>query len=141
MGVALGGWAPPLGLRASRPPATANLGRSGTSAPSLGIGNIDRLIFVVRENPSFDHSCGTFPGANGLPVDANGAISVCLPDPERHACDRAYHDTNLYDAGGPHNVKATRITVDGGAMDGTVQALEVIGNSCRHNPTQFECRQ
>src|SRR5712691_4872950 len=141
MAAALAACAALLALFAFSPPATANLGRSGAIDPSLGIGNIDHLIFVVQENRSFDHYFGTFPGANGLPVDANGAISVCVPDPERHACDRAYHDTNLYDAGGPHNVKATRITVDGGAMDGTVQALEAIGNSCRHNPTQFACRQ
>jgi phospholipase C len=72
--------------------------------PALGIFNLDHVIFVVQENRSFDHYFGTFPGADGIPQH------VCLPDPKRHRCARPYHDTNIFDAGGPHNERASRIT-------------------------------
>jgi len=103
--------------------------------PSLGIFNLDHVIFVVQENRSFDHYFGTFPGADGIPQH------VCLPDPKRHRCARPYHDTNIFDAGGPHNERASRITIDNGQMDGAIRALRVIGNACKVNPARPGCRQ
>jgi len=125
----------------SAPPASGRPRSDGPVDPSIGIMNLDHLIFVVQENRSFDHYFGTFPGADGLPRDEQGRIDVCVPDPARHTCDKPYHDTNGYDEGGPHNVHASRITVDGGMMDGAVRALEAIGNSCRHKPAQIPCEK
>jgi phospholipase C len=110
--------------------------------PSLGIENLDHLIFIVQENRSFDHYFGTFPGADGIPRTADGSFDVCVPDPDVGGiCRRPYHDTNLYDAGGPHNEKASQIDVHGGKMDGFIQALVTIGNACRHDPTRKSCPQ
>jgi phospholipase C len=125
---------------ASGPPASGRPVASGGIDPTAGIMNIDHLIFVVQENRSFDHYFGTYPGADGFPLNAQGQIDVCVPDPSAGHCQRPYHDLNGYDQGGPHNVKASRITVDGGRMDGTVRALDVIGSSCRHNPDQIPCQ-
>ena len=61
------------------------------------------------ENRSFDHYFGTFPGADGIPMDANGVPTVCAPDPEQPGvCHRPYHDTNFIDQGGPHGEPTPR---------------------------------
>ena len=110
--------------------------------PQLGINNLDHLIFIVQENRSFDSYFGTFPGADGIPKRFGGGFDVCVPDPEANGvCRRPYHDRNVFDEGGPHNVKATRITLDHGAMDGQLRALHKIGNACRFNPARPGCKQ
>ena len=48
--------------------------------PAAGIMNIDHFVFVVQENRSFDHYFGTFPGADGIPMDDQGRPTVCAPD-------------------------------------------------------------
>ena len=118
---------------ASRPLQPAPEGRA--IDPALGIFNLDHLIFIVQENRSFDHYFGTFPGADGIPS------GVCLPDPKVQRCRRPYHDRNLFDRGGPHNERASRITIDKGKMDGAVRALRAIGNACRFNPARPGCSQ
>jgi phospholipase C len=105
-----------------------------------GIENIDHLVFVVQENRSFDHYFGTFPGADGIPRKPDGSFDVCVPDPEADGiCREPYHDTNLYDAGGPHNELASTIDVHGGRMDGFIDALVTVGNACRHKPERGTC--
>ena len=110
--------------------------------PELGINNLDHLIFIVQENRSFDSYFGTFPGADGLPNTGPGGFQVCVPDPHANGiCRRPYHDANVFDEGGPHNVKASRITVDHGQMDGSIKALYRIGNACRFNPARPGCKE
>ena len=109
--------------------------------PDIGINNITHVIVVMQENRSFDHYFGTFPGADGFPRDAKGQISVCIPDPQAHRCWQPYHDTNLFDRGGPHGQIGSRISEDGGRMDGFVKALEAIGNGCEQRPNDYPCRQ
>ncbi|MGH2597180.1 MAG: alkaline phosphatase family protein [Actinomycetota bacterium] len=121
-------------------PSTTSPSPSRPVDPSLGIDNIDHVIFVVQENRSFDHYFGTFPGADGLPRDAAGRIDVCVPDPEG-GCRSPYHDTNLFDAGGPHGVIASKMAVDGGKMDGYLRALDQIGNGCEKHPEAYPCQQ
>ena len=76
------------------PPAPAALDDpSRPIDPKAGIMNLDHLIFIVLENRSFDHYFGTFPGADGIPMDANGSADGVLarPDPARrvpHALPR-----------------------------------------------------
>jgi phospholipase C len=103
--------------------------------PADGIQNIDHLIFIVQENRSFDHYFGTFPGADGIPMNADGTPAVCIPDPNG-PCRRPYHDDNAFDAGGPHGQRSSVRDVDGGRMDGFLHALDVKGNKCikRHAP-------
>ena len=123
-----------LPARASAPHLTID--------PSFGIHNIDHMIFIVQENRSFDSYFGTFPGANGIPKRQGGGFNVCVPDSRANGiCRRPYHDTNVFDEGGPHNVNASRTTVDGGRMDGSIRALYRIGNACRSNPARPGCKQ
>jgi phospholipase C len=130
-----------IGEGPAPPPARAASAHRAID-PELGIFNIDHLIFIVQENRSFDHFFGTFPGADGIPRKANGTFDVCVKDPEANGvCRRPYHDTNHYDEGGPHNVKASRITVAQGRMDGQIRALVQIGNACRFNPTRSGCEE
>ncbi len=129
--------------------AVPSVARAETAAPrraidpALGINNLDHLIFIVQENRSFDHYFGTFPGADGIPKKSGGGgFDVCVRDPEANGvCRRPYHDRNVFDEGGPHNVKASRITVNHGAMDGQLRALVKIGNACRANPTRSGCKE
>ncbi len=109
--------------------------------PAAGIDNIDHVIFIVQENRSFDHYFGTFPGADGIPTDAQGRFTVCMPDPESSRCRRPFHDTDTFDAGGPHNLKASKVSVDHGKMDGYVRSLVEGGNACRAHPNKTNCRK
>jgi phospholipase C len=87
-----------------------------------GFDNIEHVVFVVQENRSFDHYFGTFPGAEGIPM-RNGRPSVCVPDEVLDRCVRPYHDRTLVNEGGPHSHPASRVAVNGGAMDGFVDTL------------------
>ncbi|HJR97652.1 MAG TPA: alkaline phosphatase family protein [Actinomycetota bacterium] len=114
--------------------------RSRPFDPAAGIMNLDHLVFIVMENRSFDHYFGTFPGADGIPMDANGRPTVCLTDPERPGtCHRPYHDTDFFDQGGPHGEAGSAATINGGEMDGAVTALRTIGNGCMKHPDEAPC--
>jgi phospholipase C len=115
------------------PPVSATTPHRDDMDPSAGIMNLDHLIFIVQENRSFDHYFGTFPGADGLPR-TNGRVAVCVPDPAAGRCRRPYHDTDVYDEGGPHNVAASKTTVSGGTMQGSIRAFEAFGTTCQHHP-------
>ena len=121
-----------------QPPAD----RSRPFDPAAGIMNLDHLVFIVLENRSFDHYFGTFPGADGIPMNADGRPKVCLPDPATPGtCRRPYHDTNFIDQGGPHGEVGSEISINGGAMDGFVEARRVIGNGCDKHPDEKPCPQ
>jgi phospholipase C len=116
--------------------------RSRPFDPAAGIMNLDHLVFIVLENRSFDHYFGTFPGADGIPMDAKGRPKVCLPDPAQPGtCRRPYHDTNFIDQGGPHGEVGSQISIAGGAMDGFVEARRVVGNGCDKHPDEKPCPQ
>jgi phospholipase C len=129
------------GASARGPAATAARRSANAIDPALGIFNIDHVVFIVQENRSFDHYFGTYPGADGIPRNADGEIDVCIPDPTSVYCRRPYHDASLFDAGGPHNEKASRLTINGGRMDGAVVALRRIGSACQANPDRPGCDQ
>jgi phospholipase C len=113
----------------------------GDIDPAAGIDNLDHLVFVVQENRSFDHYFGTFPGADGIPTNVDGSFDVCVPDPSAAgACRVPYHDTGLYDLGGPHNRSASIMDVHGGRMDGYVTAFRTIGGSgCEKHDAKKTC--
>jgi phospholipase C len=97
-------------------------GSAGAVAPADGIHKIRHVIIIMQENRSFDSYFGTFPGADGIPT-RDGVAQVCAPDEETKACVRPYHDTNDEDTGGPHGAKAADLDIDGGKMDGFVNAM------------------
>jgi phospholipase C len=126
---------------ASPPPHMQPLDDTAQVDPAKGIQNLNHIVIIVMENRSFDHYFGTYPGADGLPMDAKGDPTVCVPNPRAGGCDRPYHDTNYIDQGGPHGHIASVLSVDGGKMDGFINALYTQGNGCMLHPTTPPCPQ
>jgi len=88
----------------------------------LAQAHLQHLIFIVQENRSFDHYFGTFPGAEGIPME-DGRPSVCVPDPIVGTCVPPYHNRSQVMQGGPHSQKASVAVVNGGAMDGFIRTV------------------
>src|SRR6266550_681260 len=126
---------------ANPPPHMQPLDDTAQIDPSKGIKNLNHIVIIVMENRSFDEYFGTYPGADGIPMDANGHPTVCVPNPRTGGCDRPYHDTNYIDQGGPHGHIASVMSVDGGKMDGFINALYTQGNGCMLHPTTPPCPQ
>ena len=108
--------------------------------PSIGIRNLDHLVFVVMENRSFDHYFGTFPGADGIPRKPDGSFAVCNPDPNTGACYRPYHTDLFANAGGPHNEAASETAVNGGRMNGFIRVLGDYFSICAKRPENEKCQ-
>src|SRR3954453_522500 len=105
--------------------------------PKRGIDNINHFVFVIQENRSFDSYFGTFPGANGIPRNADGSFSVGVKHGAGKCC-APYHDSGVYDRGGPHNQWASEHDINGGAMDGFVTALDRV-KACEKGQVSQEC--
>ena len=106
---------------------------------SLASQKIQHVVVIMQENRSFDHYFGTFPGAEGIPMDAQGNPTVCVPDPNADgACVAPYHDTADKNAGGPHTNPAFVTCVDGGKMDGFIKSAEGGSMNCA-DPTNPNC--
>jgi phospholipase C len=109
---------------------------------AAGLANLDHLVFVVQENRSFDQYFGTFPGADGLPRNANGGFKGCVPDPAYGRCRHPFHDPGPFDIAGPHGEWASRHDVHHGKMDGFITSLEQRGTPCTNAPKpEWACRQ
>jgi phospholipase C len=80
---------------------------------------IKHVIVIMQENRSFDSFFGTFPGADGIPMK-NGVPTVCAPNELRGTCVKPFHDANLANLGGAHDVYGARADIHGGAMNGFV---------------------
>lgn len=87
------------------------------AADLSGIHKIQHVVIIMQENRSFDHYFGTYPGADGIPMQ-NGVPTVCVPDPRSNACVKPFHDTHDLNRGGPHGARDAVADVDGGKMDG-----------------------
>jgi len=108
--------------------AIPGAGRAGSTPPQpTGIQKIKHVVFVMQENRSFDSYFGTYPGADGFPLDAKGNIAVCVPDQQAKKCVPPYHDKNVVNVGGPHIQKAAIVDENGGRMDGFIRAAESAG--------------
>jgi phospholipase C len=110
---------------------TPSLGASTTVTPELAAARqrIKHVIIIMQENRSFDHYFGTFPGADGIPMQ-NGVPTVCNKDPKSGECAKPYHDSNDLNFGGPHDARAATAVIDGGKMDGFIKALRGARRSC-----------
>ena len=104
-------------------------GPASSSAPVGPISKIRHVIVVMQENRSFDSYFGTFPGAEGIPMQ-NGVPSACVPDPLRHTCLEPYVDHADINAGGPHAAFNAAADIDGGKMDGFVNQAESGTRGC-----------
>jgi len=69
---------------------------------------IQHVVFIVKENRSFDNYFGLFPGANGA---SQGTLSNGQVVPLWHMQDAPYHDM-------AHDWISANDAIDGGKMDG-----------------------
>jgi len=99
--------------------------------PSIdGIHKIRHVVIIMQENRSFDTYFGTFPGADGLPMQG-GVPVVCVPDAELGGCVRPYHNPADKNFGGPHSAQDASMDIDGGRMDGFIGRAEAsMGHTC-----------
>jgi phospholipase C len=80
--------ATPAPLATATTTASAPAGSDPLSQARL---RIKHIVVIMQENRSFDTYFGTFPGANGFPVQ-NGQFTVCVNDPKTGTCVYPYHD-------------------------------------------------
>jgi phospholipase C len=78
-----------------------------TQPPPPGMTNIQHIVFIIKENRTFDNYFGTFPGADGA---TTGVIHTGKRIPLGHLSDSPPHDI-------AHGWDAAHTAVDGGKMD------------------------
>src|ERR1700676_167558 len=60
-------------------------GPTGSYVVAAGVHKIKHVIVIMQENRSFDSYFGTFPGANGIPMQL-GKPKGCVTDPVSGTC-------------------------------------------------------
>jgi phospholipase C len=110
---------------------------SGAQLPNDDIHKIEHIIVIMQENRSFDSYFGTFPGADGIPMQ-NGVPTVCVNDPLTGQCVKPYHNTQDLNHGGPHGAANATADIDQGKMDGFIAQAERGKGSCV-NPDDPAC--
>ncbi|HET7140715.1 MAG TPA: alkaline phosphatase family protein, partial [Arthrobacter sp.] len=116
-------------------PSGAEKDFTGEGQPA-GISKIKHVVIITQENRSFDTYFGTYPGADGIPMQ-NGVPSVCLPDPGKGSCVAPYYNPADKNAGAPHSLADATADINGGAMDGFVAQAEKGLSGCA--PTATAC--
>jgi hypothetical protein len=115
----------PATQSASTPPSTTNLS---------GLQKIQHIIIIMQENRSFDTYFGTYPGANGIPMQG-GVPTVCVNDPKTTQCVKPYHNAADVNSGGPHASTSAKTDIDGGKMDGFIMAFRGGQKACKNPDT------
>jgi phospholipase C len=110
---------------------------AGTDA-GPGLEKIKHIVIIMQENRSFDHYFGTYPGADGIPMDDAGVPLACLPQLDGGPCVRPFHDPDDVNGGGPHGEANAIDDIDGGAMDGFLISAEKGQKGCL-NPNDPAC--
>ncbi len=82
-------------------------GRPGAPSPVSGLDKIDHIVFIIKENRSFDQYFGRFPGADGA---TSGKTSTGDIVPLAEAPDMVQPDP-------AHSADAAYLAYDGGRMD------------------------
>lgn len=91
--------------RITNPDAESEAVRSATHQPAPG--QIKHVVYIMKENRSFDHYFGQYPGADGT---TTGVISTGQSFPLFRAPDVMFHD-------GDHNYDSALTAENGGKMD------------------------
>jgi phospholipase C len=126
------------------PPALASApATSPAAAPATDVNpdihKIQHIVVIMQENRSFDTYFGTYPGADGIPMQ-NGVPTVCSPDPLTKQCIKPYHNAADVNSGGPHAAASEKADIAGGKMDGFVAAFRKAAHGCRgKNPNTPGC--
>ena len=100
-------------------PSTTPSSVLGSDQLSLLRDKIKHVVIIMQENRSFDTYFGTYPGADGIPMQ-NGTPTVCVPDPATKQCIKPFHDPNDKNYGGPHGETNAAADIDSGKMDGFI---------------------
>jgi phospholipase C len=110
-------------------------------APPAGIHKIQHVVVIMQENRSFDSYFGTYPGADGIPMN-DGRPTACVPDPQIHDCVRPFHDPSLINEGGPHGLPNAAADINRGKMNGfAISAVQGRHAYCAQNPFSPDCTQ
>jgi phospholipase C len=107
------------------------------AVPLQGIHKIKHVVIIMQENRSFDSYFGTFPGADGIPMD-RGEPLVCAFDPKTRRCIEPFHDPRDRNVGGPHDHLNAIHDINHRLMNGFVwQERKVLNRAClvRNDPT------
>ena len=91
---------------------------------------IKHIIVIMQENRSFDTYFGTYPGADGIPMQ-NGVPTVCANEPLTQQCIKPYHNPEDVNSGGPHAAASAKADINGGKMDGFVGTFRVASKGCK----------
>jgi phospholipase C len=122
-------------------PAPTSTSPAAITAQTHGFRTLKHLIFIVQENRSFDHYFGTYPRADGIPTKPDGSFSVCVPDPYQGGrCVPPYRSSSVEFDGGPHTHIAAVADVNGGQMNGFIDALPSAPGSCWIDANQPKCK-
>ena len=112
---------------------------SSTSSATLAQlrSKIKHIVIIMQENRSFDNYFGTYPGADGIPMQ-NGVPTVCAPDPQINHCVKPFHDPNDKDQDAPHFAVDATQDIDGGKMDGfIIQHITSLTAQCKNTFNPF----
>lgn len=130
----------PAAPQAPAPTAASGSTPSPASAPvtsnqlSLLRDKIKHVIVIMQENRSFDTYFGTYPGADGIPMQ-NGVPTVCVPDPKTKECVKPYHNPQDINAGGPHAAASAKADIAGGKMNGFIASFRRAQKTCQSPDT------
>jgi phospholipase C len=108
----------------------AGSGLPAGAAGGSGIHKIRHVVIIMQENRSFDSYFGTYPGADGIPMQ-HGVPAVCVPDPAASQCVRPFHDPGDRNRGGPHGLANAQADINKGKMDGFIGQAEAGRTGCR----------
>ena len=122
---------------AGKPATTQAPAVEAAAGEAEGIYKIEHIIIIMQENRSFDHYFGTYPGADGIPMD-DGVPTVCSSDPATGQCQKPYHNPKDINYGGPHTNKFAEQDINGGKMDGFILSVKQDPKACRE-PNEPEC--
>ena len=116
----------------SAPPAQSPTSVPPAPGQQLGLVSekVKHIIVIMQENRSFDEYFGTYPGADGIPMQ-NGVPTVCVMDPKINTCVKPYHNPNDVNAGGPHAAASAAADIAGGQMNGFIISLHNAQKACK----------
>lgn len=109
--------------------SSASLNKPASPEPATAQTKIKHIVVIMQENRSFDHYFGTFPGANGIPMQ-NGVPTVCVNDPATKQCVKPYHDPNDINYGAAHGAPAAMAAIHNGKMNGFLLVLRGSPRGC-----------
>ena len=112
----------------------------GTRSGGSDRAKIQHVVVIMQENRSFDSYFGTFPGADGIPMQ-DGVPTVCVPDPKAGSCVRSFHDPSDKNEGGPHGESNATADINGGQMNGFIAQQQAGRKGTCTGPDDPSCQK